>query len=291
MSLELSTRTRIATCAALIGFAANSLLCRAALRSETIDAWSFTAVRLVSGAVAMTLLLRLVSRAGTASGGSFASAFLLYAYAGAFSLAYLRLPSGVGALVLFACVQATMIGWGVARGARPSVLEWAGVAIAVAGLLVLTLPGASVPDPIGVGLMVIAGVAWGGYSLRGRTSGAPLAATSGNFVRSVPFAILALLAAYVLAPRDGALHASAKGAWLALASGALASGLGYSLWYLALPRIGALQAALVQLTVPLLVGVAGIVLLGESLSLRLALAAPLILGGVACAVVPRARAR
>jgi drug/metabolite transporter (DMT)-like permease len=291
VSLELSTRTRIATCAALVGFAANSLLCRAALRSESIDAWSFTAVRLVSGAVAVTLLLRLVSRAGTASGGSFASAFLLYAYAGAFSLAYLRLPSGVGALVLFACVQATMIGWGVAHGARPSVLEWAGVAIAVAGLLVLTLPGASVPDPIGVGLMVIAGVAWGGYSLRGRTSRAPLAATSGNFVRSVPFAILALLAAYVLAPRDSALHASAKGAWLALASGALASGLGYSLWYLALPKIGALQAALVQLTVPLLVGVAGIVLLGESLSLRLALEAPLILGGIACAVVPRARAR
>ena len=294
MALAISTRTRIATGLALAGFAANSLLCRAALRSGAIDAWSFTAVRLVSGAVAMTLLARVLARGPRrgkpgAGGGSFASAFLLYAYAAAFSLAYLRLPSGVGALVLFATVQATMIGVGVARGARPGALEWGGVAIAVAGLLVLTLPGATMPDPAGVGLMAIAGVAWGGYSLRGRSSRFPLASTSGNFARSVPFALLALGGAYAISASAHALHAESKGVGLALASGALASGLGYSLWYLALPELSALRAAVVQLTVPVWVGVAGILLLGESLSPRLALATPLILGGVACAVVPRAR--
>ena len=291
MSGSLAARTRLATAAALVGFAANSLLCRAALRSAAIDAWSFTAVRLGSGALAMTLLARLVSRGAPASSGSSASAFCLYAYAGAFSLAYLRLPSGVGALVLFACVQATMIGWGVARGARPSATEWVGVGIALSGLCVLTWPAAgstSAPDPIGISLMALAGIAWGAYSLRGRSSRAPLAATSGNFVRSVPLALAALLLAFALG-EGGGLHASADGAWLALASGALASGLGYTLWYLALPEIGALQAALVQLTVPLLVGIAGILLLGESLTVRLVIAAPLILGGVACAVVPRAR--
>jgi len=294
MALAIPTRTRIATALALTGFAANSLLCRAALRSGAIDAWSFTAVRLVSGAVAMSLLARVLSRARPrggpgAGGGSFPSAFLLYAYAAAFSLAYLRLQSGVGALVLFATVQATMIGVGVARGARPGRLEWAGVAIAIAGLLVLTLPGATMPDPVGVGLMAIAGVAWGGYSLRGRASRAPLAATSGNFVRSVPLALLALAGAYAITANARALHAETNGVGLALASGALASGLGYSLWYLALPELSALHAAVVQLTVPVWVGIAGILLLGESLSSRLALATPLILGGVACAVVPRAR--
>jgi drug/metabolite transporter (DMT)-like permease len=277
-----STRTRAATALALLGFAANSLLCRAALRSGAIDAWSFTAVRLVSGAVAMTLLARILARGGPASaGGSFVSAFLLYAYAAAFSLAYLRLPSGVGALLLFATVQATMIGVGVARGARPSRRVWTGV----------TLPGASMPDPIGLLLMAIAGVAWGAYSLRGRSSRAPLASTSGNFARSVPFALLALSGAYALAPGTDALHAKTQGVGLAVASGALASGLGYSLWYLALPELSALHAAVVQLTVPVWVGIAGILLLGESLTVRLALAALLILGGVACAVLPRARAR
>ncbi len=286
----ISSRTRAATALALAGFAANSLLCRAALRSSAIDAWSFTAVRLVSGAVAMTLLAKIVARGRpSAGGGSFASASLLYAYAAAFSLAYLRLPSGVGALVLFATVQATMIGVGVARGARPGKLEWAGVAIAIGGLLVLTLPGATMPDPTGVGLMAIAGVAWGGYSLRGRSSTSPLASTSGNFARSVPFALLALAGAYAFASGTSGLHAESRGLALALASGALASGLGYSLWYLALPELSALHAAVVQLTVPVWVGVFGILLLGESLSPRLALATPLILGGVACVVLPRAR--
>jgi drug/metabolite transporter (DMT)-like permease len=289
MPLAPATRTRLATVAALIGFAANSLLCRAALRSGAIDAWSFTAVRLGSGALVLAALARVASPGAPAHGGSAVSALALYAYAAAFSLAYLRLPTGVGALILFACVQATMIGWGVARGARPSAVEWVGVAIALAGLLVLTLPGATLPDPSGLALMALAGVAWGVYSLRGRASRAPLAATGGNFVRSVPLALLALLGACGLGAQGGGLHASASGVGLAIASGAVASGLGYSLWYLALPHLSALHAALVQLTVPVLVGVAGILLLGESLSVRLAIAAPLILGGVACAVLPRTR--
>jgi drug/metabolite transporter (DMT)-like permease len=291
VSPEHSTRTRLATAAALAGFAANSLLCRAALRSGAVDAWSFTAIRLGSGAVALALLSRVAARGPAVEGGSSLSALFLYIYAAAFSLAYLRLPTGVGALVLFASVQATMIGWGVARGARPSRLEWAGVAIAFAGLVVLTLPGASLPDPLGLCLMAVAGAAWGAYSLRGRSSRAPLAATGGNFLRSVPLALLALLGAYATGSGSGGLHASPSGAWLALASGALASGVGYSLWYLALPHLRALTAALVQLTVPVWVGVAGILLLGESLNARLAVAAPLILGGVACAVLPKSRAR
>ena len=279
-----------------MGFAANSRLCRAALGGGAIDAWSFTAVRIGSGAAALAFLARVASARARGTppargAGSFLSALALWGYAAAFSLAYLKLGAGVGALVLFASVQATMIGWSAWRGARPSARERHGFVLAFAGLVVLTLPGASLPDPSGLALMALAGVAWGAYSLRGRAVRAPLAATSGNFLRSVPLALAALLGAYALGSTSGGLHASASGAWLALASGALASGVGYSLWYLALPELRALTAALVQLTVPVWVGIAGILLLGESLSARLAIAAPLILGGVACAVLPKVRAR
>jgi len=284
-SRALAPQTVLTTAAALIGFAANSLLCRAALGTGAIDAWSFTAVRLGSGALALALLARgAASRAAPARAGSLASALALYVYAGAFSLAYLRLHSGTGALVLFASVQATMIGWSVARGARPSAGERVGFALAFAGLVVLTLPGATLPDPLGLGLMALAGVGWGVYSLRGRSSGAPpLLATRANFARSVPLAFGALVAALVL----GAPHATPRGLLLAVASGALASGLGYALWYQALPRLSAVRAALVQLLVPVLVAVAGVLLLAEPVTTRLWIAGPLVLGGVAFAVLTR----
>lgn len=279
----------MATALALLGFAGNSLLCRRALDSGAIDAWSFTAVRLGSGALVLWLLARsrgTRATAGAAGRGSLVSAFALWAYAAAFSLAYLRLGAAIGALVLFTAVQATMIGWSVAQGARPSVRELAGFALAFAGLVVLTRPGASLPDPLGLALMSAAGVAWGAYSLRGRTSSAPLLATADNFVRSVPFALAALLVALACTP----LHARAAGLGLAVASGALASGLGYSLWYLALPGLGAVRAALVQLLVPVLTALAAILLLGEAPAPRLFVAGPLILGGVGLAVLGRRQA-
>jgi drug/metabolite transporter (DMT)-like permease len=283
-----TARTTVVTAAALVGFAANSLFCRGALGAGAIDAWSFTAVRIGSGALALAVLARSTRPAGatsTGSGGSFGSALALWGYAAAFSLAYLRLPAGIGALVLFACVQATMIGWSSLRGARPSGREMLGFALAFGGLVVLTLPGATLPDPLGLALMALAGVAWGAYSLRGRTSTAPLAATSDNFTRSVPLALGALLAALAFA----SLHVSPRGVLLASASGALASGLGYSLWYLALPHLGAVRAALVQLLVPVLAAAAGILLLDERATPRLLIAGPLVLGGVGFAILGRGR--
>jgi len=285
-----TARTTLVTAAALIGFAANSLLCRAALGAGAIDAWSFTAMRIGSGALVLGVIAR-ATRARNAArpvsgAGNFASALALWGYAAAFSLAYLRLPAGIGALVLFASVQATMIGWSAFRGARPSARELCGFALAFAGLVVLTLPGATLPDPLGLSLMALAGVAWGVYSLRGRASTAPLADTSDNFARSIPLALGALLFALAFT----SLHASLRGLLLASASGALASGLGYSLWYLALPQLGAVRAALVQLLVPVLTAAAGIIMLDERPTLRLLLAGPLILCGVGFAVLGR-RAR
>jgi len=281
------TRTRLATGVALIGFAANSLLCREALGARAIDAWSFTAVRIASGALVLAVLARLASGRGSRGSGSFGSALALYAYAAAFSLAYLRLGAGVGALVLFASVQATMIGWSVRSGARPSASELAGLTLGLSGLVLLTWPGANLPDPPGIALMALAGVAWGVYSLRGRASRAPLASTGDNFVRAAPLALGALVLALLFEP----LHASPRGALLAAASGALASGLGYSFWYLALPGMSPTRAALVQLVVPVLAAAGGVALLGERLTLRLVLAGALILGGVGGALLARGRAR
>ncbi len=285
LALRSSTRTALATVAALVGFAANSLLCRMALGPRSIDAWSFTAVRLGGGALALQLLAASASGERRTRGGSLGSALALFGYAAAFSLAYLRLSTGIGALVLFGAVQATMIGWSIARGARPSALEWTGLALALSGLAFLALPGASVSDPTGLLLMALAGVAWGAYSLRGRGNRAPLASTADNFARSVPLALAGLVLGLLLGP----LHLTLRGALLALASGALASGLGYSLWYLALPGLTATRAALVQLTVPVLAAAGGILVLGERLTLRLVLAALLILGGVGTAVLGRSR--
>lgn len=289
LPMSSTARLPLTTGAALVGFAANSLLCRAALGTGAIDAWSFTAVRLASGALVLTLVASATGGAAPAGararGGRLLSALALWVYAGAFSLAYLRLHTGVGALVLFACVQATMIGWSVFQGNRPNRGERVGFACAFAGLVVLTLPGATLPDPLGLGLMALSGVAWGIYSLRGRSSRAPLVSTRDNFVSGVPLAVGALLAALLFT----SLHASEKGLWLAAGSGGLASGLGYSLWYLALPRLTAVRAALVQLLVPILAAAAGVLWLDEALGWRLLVAGPLVLGGVALALLRRAR--
>lgn len=269
-------RTAAFTSGALVCFAANSLLARAALGHGLADPATFTVARLASGAAAMPLIAFAAGR--RPAGGSWGSALALSAYAIAFSIAYVRIPAGPGALLLFAAVQATMVGWSVARGARPSRLQWLGILVALAGLAVLTLPGADAPDLAGAGLMLAAGAAWGAYSLRGRGAGDPLASTAANFVRA------AALSAPVLLLALADLRAAPAGLALAAASGALASGGGYALWYAAVPALGATRAAVVQLAVPVLTAAAAVVLLGERATPRLVVSAAAIVAGIALSV-------
>jgi drug/metabolite transporter (DMT)-like permease len=269
--------------AAMLAFAGNSVLCRLALRDGGIDAASFTTLRLVSGAVALWLIVRL--RDGACAGGDMWSAFALFAYAAGFSFAYVSLPTGTGALLLFGAVQATMIGRGLLAGERLSPLQWCGLALALGGLTGLLLPGVSAPPMAGALLMVVAGIAWGAYSLRGRIAGDATAKTAGNFLRAVPFALA--LSAVML--RDARVDAA--GIACAVASGALTSGIGYAIWYTALPHLRAASAATVQLSVPALAAIAGIVLLGEPPTWRLALATLAILGGIALVVRAQSRAK
>lgn len=275
---------------ALLGFAANSLLTRMALRPRLLDPASFMLLRLTAGAVALMLLARLRRPPADLRRGSWSSALLLFGYAAPFSYAYLRMGAGIGALVLFGTVQVTMIGWGLIRGERPRVGEWLGLAMAFAGLAALTLPGTSRPDLVSVLCMIWAGVAWGAYSLRGRGGGDALGATAGNFLRSVPLAALLVAGLLLLGPA-GALHASAPGLALAVASGALASGVAYTFWYAALSGLTALHAALVQLTVPVLAALGAVVLLDEHPSARLLGSGLAVLGGVALALLTGASRR
>jgi len=284
-------RTAVLTALALAAFAGNSLLCRAALRDTPIDAASFTAIRIASGAIALWLIVRLRA-SPKARAGSWPSALALFAYAAAFSFAYLSLTAATGALLLFGAVQATMIGAGIARGERLSTPQWLGVVVAGAGLVGLLLPGLTAPPLGGALLMIAAGIAWGVYSLRGRAPAAatvdPTVANAGNFARATPMA-LALLGVAFLAPRE-AVRFDAAGAGYALASGAITSGLGYAVWYAALKGLRATSAATVQLSVPVLTAMAGVVLLAEPLTLRVALASVAVLGGIALVVFRRRRA-
>ncbi len=268
----------------MLAFAGNSLLCRLALRSVHIDAASFTAIRLVSGALMLWLLVSL--RGGSIGRhGSWCSAFALFAYAAGFSFAYLTLPASVGALLLFGAVQATMIGYGLWRGERLDWMQSVGVALACGGLIGLLLPGLAAPPLAGALLMIGAGVAWGVYSLRGRGGGNPTASTAGNFLRAVPFA--AALSVVMLS------HASldVSGVAYAVASGALASGLGYAVWYSALPALSATSAATVQLSVPVIAALGGAVFIDEVISQRLVLASAAVLSGIALVIFGRRAVR
>jgi len=280
--------TLLLTLAAMLAFAGNSLLCRQALKHTAIDPASFTALRMASGALALWLILRLrAARQGApgAPAGNWRSALALFGYAAGFSYAYVSLPAATGALLLFGAVQATMIGYGLYQGERLRARQWLGLAGAFAGVAGLLLPGLSAPPLSGALLMLGAGVAWGLYSLRGRGAGDPTAVTAGNFLRATPIA--AALAGAALP--WGALDAA--GFWLACASGALASGVGYAIWYTALRGLKATSAASVQLTVPVLAALGGIVFLGEALTLRLALASAAILGGIALVILKPKAAR
>jgi len=281
-----SARTALLTVVTMVAFASNSLLCRAALAGGQSDATTFTTLRLVSGALVLGLLARGRSGSLSTSGGGAPSAVALFAYAIGFSLAYLRIPAGTGALLLFGGVQVTMIGAGLWSGERPGVREAAGLLVSLVGLVALTRPGLAQPDPIGAVLMLGAGVAWGVYSLRGRGARDALAANAVNFLHAVPLAVFGSVVALLVEPP----HVSPRGVLLAVASGAVASGLGYALWYAALRGLTATRAAIVQLSVPPLAAAGGVLLLGEALTPRLVGAGAAILGGIALAVsAPRAR--
>jgi drug/metabolite transporter (DMT)-like permease len=265
----------------MAAFAANSILCRLALADQEIDPASFTLTRLASGALVLVTIAALSGRRIVPAKGGWMPAAMLFLYALMFSFAYLRLDVGTGALILFATVQATMILRGVAGGERPGPACWIGLAGAGGGLVILVSPGISAPSIPGATMMGTAGIAWGIYSLKGRHSPDPLGSTAGSFVRAVPMA----LAAYVVFQRGA--HLSTPGLVLALASGAIASGLGYVIWYSALRGLSAVRAASVQLTVPVLAAAGGVLLLGEALSIRIVLAAALILGGVSLTLAGR----
>jgi drug/metabolite transporter (DMT)-like permease len=261
----------------MIAFAGNSVLCRAALAGTDIDAASFTAIRLVSGAACLLLLARVMRRPKPEK-GSWISALALFAYAAFFSFAYLSLTAATGALILFGAVQATMISHGLWKGERFKMAQLSGFALAVAGLVGLLLPGLSAPPLLGAVLMLAAGIAWGLYSLRGQRALDAIGATAGNFVLSVPFA-----AALVLIMQRS-LELDPAGVGLAVASGAIASGLGYAIWYTVLPALKSSVAATVQLSVPAIAALGGVLLLGEPISLRLVLASVAILGGIAMVI-------
>jgi len=266
----------------MIAFAGNSLLCRQALRYTTIDAASFTTLRIASGALALWLIVRF-SRHPAKGDGNWISAFALFAYAAGFSFAYLNLTAATGALLLFSAVQATMIGYGIWSGERLRGAQWLGLALALGGLVMLLLPGLSAPPLPGTLLMLGAGIAWGIYSLRGKGKGDPTRVTAGNFIRAVPIAVaMSLLASAHIQP-------DASGAFYAVASGALASGIGYAIWYTALPLLKAASAATVQLSVPVIAMLGGIVFLGEPVTLRFVAASAAILSGIALVILTRSR--
>lgn len=268
-----SLRLFVVTSLAMIAFAGNSLLCRLALTQTDIDPASFTLIRLTSGAAMLWLVVQL--RRGLPPGsGNWLSAIALFAYAAAFSFAYLSLTAATGALLLFGAVQATMVGHGLWMGERLSARQIIGFMFALGGLIGLLLPGVSAPPLSGSLLMLASGIAWGVYSLRGRGAGDPTRITAGNFLRGVPIALgLSLVV-------PGPISLDHPGFWYAVSSGALASGIGYAIWYTAVPALKATGAATVQLSVPVLAAMGGILFLGEALTLRFVSASIAILGGI-----------
>jgi drug/metabolite transporter (DMT)-like permease len=277
-------RTIALTGLAMVAFAANSVLCRVALSKAAIDPATFTIVRLASGTCVLWLIL-LITRKAQRPGGSWPASAALFAYAAAFSFAYVSVPAGAGALLLFGAVQATMVTYGFLRGERLSPLQWLGLTIAIVGLAALVAPGVSAPSPTGAGLMLTAGVAWGVYSLLGRGIEDPLNATAGNFLRSVPIATCLSLSAVLVDT-----NLSTTGIVCAILSGAIASGLGYTIWYAALPALTTAQGGSVQLSVPVITALGGALVLGEAITLRLSVSSLAILGGIALVIGSRERA-
>lgn len=266
------------TVLALLAFAGNSVLGRLALGEAAIDPASYTAVRLVSGALTLWLITVTIGRRGSGSAGSWTAGALLFLYAISFSFAYVSLSTGTGALILFAAVQFTMIVAGLRSGEKPLSIEWLGLSIAVAGLVYLVFPGIAAPSLGGSLLMAGAGIAWGGYSLLGRRVGSPIEATADNFLRTVPFVLAAALL------QRPSLSVSSMGLLWAALSGTITSGLGYVIWYAALTRLTATRAAIVQLSVPVIAALGGVAFLSEKITWRLLISSAAIVGGIGLSV-------
>lgn len=264
---------------AMSAFAANSLLCRVALTQTATDPASFTIIRILAGAGTLSIIVLLRKRE-PGNNGSWPGALSLLVYAAAFSFAYVELPAGTGALLLFGSVQATMVITGLYQGEHLRIMQWLGLLTAFGGLVVLVAPGIHAPSPYSATLMAIAGMAWGSYSLLGRKQGDPLKATAGNFLKAAPFSLLLLPFANSI---------DLPGATFAILSGSISSGVGYAIWYSILPSLKAAQAASVQLTVPIIAASAAIFILGESLTWNLVIASFAILGGIALVIFGKNR--
>ncbi len=295
------------TTVTMIAFAANSVFARLALGDGAIDAGTYSLVRLAAGALILNLLagnmLRsqmddgpkaaMMTREVVKQGGNLTSAIALLVYIVGFSFAYLALDTGVGALILFACVQATMIGWGILTGSRPSTLEWLGLAVAFSAFVYLISPGLTAPDPLGSVLMIAAGIGWGAYSLRAKSAGTPLLDTAGNFIRGSGMMAALFIVGIIVAPTLGLFdwtpHINGFGMMMALLSGAITSGLGYALWYRCLRELTSTKAAIVQLSVPAIATLGGVLFAGEDLTARLLFCSIAILGGVALAISAKAK--
>ena len=268
-------KTLLLTTLALIAFAANSVLCRLALGKDLIDAGTFTAVRLLSGVLVLTLLVYLQHKPSENTlNGNWTSSVMLFVYAAAFSYAYISLDTGTGALILFGAVQITMILWTIVSGKRLQLLEWVGLGLALAGFIYLMLPSANTPSLFGFALMVVSGVAWGIYTIQGQHSNSPMRDTANNFIRTIPFVIILFL---VSLPTGDYRY---EGVLYAVLSGSLASGVGYTMWYMVLRDLQTMQAAVLQLLVPVIAALGGVIFVSEPLTQRLIFSALMILGGI-----------
>lgn len=275
-------KTSLLSCLALIAFAANSVLCRLALGTDAIDAASFTSIRLLSGAITLVIILSIVgNNQAVASKGSWIASFTLFVYAVSFSYAYLSVDTGTGALILFGAVQITMILLSLFSGTRLSIIEWAGVITAFSGFIYLILPSITTPSLSGFVLMTVAGIAWGLYTLKGRGSKNPLMDTTYNFLRTLPFVVL--LALFTMQNTNY----STDGIILALLSGGITSGLGYTIWYIALGGLSSTQAAVIQLSVPVLAALGGVLFVSESITSRLIISAVIVLGGILMVILAK----
>lgn len=281
-SLPVNIKPFIYTSLALLAFAANSVFCRMALGEQSIDAAGFTIIRLLSGAIVLAIILLLRrTPESTRSKGSWSASLMLFIYALTFSFAYISLDTGTGALILFGSVQITMISVSVYRGTHLHSSEWIGVTVAFFGFVYLVLPGIGTPSGTGFTLMALSGIAWGLYTLKGKGSHSPLSDTSYNFIRTLPLLLILFVMAYPM------LTLSPEGLLLAILSGAIASGIGYSIWYLALPLLTSIQAAVVQLSVPIIAAFGGVIFVNEPITERLAISTGLILGGILLVVLGR----
>ncbi|MBL4765002.1 MAG: DMT family transporter [Colwellia sp.] len=280
MSNKYLLKTSLLTGLALIAFAANSVLCRLALGNGAIDASSFTVIRLLSGAIALFIILSIKgSNQGVSSKGSWTAGLMLFLYAITFSYAYLSVDTGTGALILFGSVQITMIMLSLISGTRLHLIEWSGVFIAFTGFIYLMLPNITTPSINGFILMTVAGISWGIYTLKGRSSKNPLMDTTYNFLRTIPF--VALLAVFSMQN----ISYSTEGIVLALISGAITSGVGYTIWYIALGGLSSTQAAVIQLSVPVIAAIGGVVFVSEIITIRLVISATVVLSGILMVVL------